>query len=262
MRLQVGFGKTGAQVKHNIYTTIGALSPKSVLTNLSSKIDRFLPGRFQFDTGHRVDFYAHTYCQSATFGPLFAFYCPLFFTRKKELTMSQFVTDAICRCDLYAALFRLMSPPPPPPSKNYAQLRTTAHNCAQLRTTAHTCAQLGTTAHNSAQLRTTSHNYAQPRTTTHNHAQPRTTTHNYAQLRTTTHNYAQLRTTTHNYAQLRTTTHNYAQLRTTTHNYAQLRTTTHNYAQLRTTTHNGRFYSFIHEISFHGSRRFIFTRSL
>ena len=77
-----------------------------------------------------------------------------------------------------------------------------------------------------------------------------------------TKNYTQLRTTAHNCAQLRTTTHTYAQLRTTRHNYAQLRTTAHKYAQLRTTTHNGRFNSFINTISFHGSRRFIFTGSL
>ena len=55
---------------------VAALSPKSGLTNLSSKFDRFL-------AGHRVNFYAHNMpacCQSASFGPLFAFYCPLFFT--------------------------------------------------------------------------------------------------------------------------------------------------------------------------------------
>ena len=36
---------------------------------------------------------------------------------------------------------------------------------------------------------------------------------------------------------------------------------TKNCARLRTTKHNGRFYSFINKISFHGSRRFIFTGS-
>ena len=53
---------------------------KSVLTNLSSKCDIFLAARPQFDSDHGVDFYAHTCCQSTTFGPLFALYCPLFFT--------------------------------------------------------------------------------------------------------------------------------------------------------------------------------------
>ena len=37
--------------------------------------------------------------------------------------------------------------------------------------------------------------------------------------------------------------------------------TAHDFARLRTTKHNGRFYSFINTISFHGSRRFIFTGS-
>ena len=59
-----------------------------------SKTSEFLAGRSQFDTDHRFDFYAHTCCQSATFGPLLAFYCPLFFT-DFFLTMSQFATDAI-----------------------------------------------------------------------------------------------------------------------------------------------------------------------
>ena len=81
------------------YRSIGALSAKScphksVPTNLSSKFDEFLAGRSQFDTDHSVDFYAHTCCQSATFGPLFAFYCPLFL-RKQIIKMSQFATEAI-----------------------------------------------------------------------------------------------------------------------------------------------------------------------
>ena len=112
-----------------IYTTIAALSPKSVLTNLSSKFDRFLAARSQFNTGHRVNFYAHTCYQSASFEPLFAFYCPLFFTNF-FLTMSQFATDSIFRCDLYATLVprcrhrRLLTT---------TQLRTTSHNYAQSR---------------------------------------------------------------------------------------------------------------------------------
>ena len=58
-----------------IYTTIG---------ELSSKFDEFLAARSQFDSDHGVDCYAPTCCQSATFvRPLFAFYCPLFFTGKK-----------------------------------------------------------------------------------------------------------------------------------------------------------------------------------
>ena len=52
---------------------------RAVRKNLSSKFDEFLAVRPQFGGDHGVDFYAHTCCQSATFGPLFAFCCPLFF---------------------------------------------------------------------------------------------------------------------------------------------------------------------------------------
>ena len=55
-----------------------------VRQNLSSKFDVFLARRSKFDSDHRVDLYAHTCCQSATSGPLFAFYCPLFFTGKNS----------------------------------------------------------------------------------------------------------------------------------------------------------------------------------
>ena len=43
--------------------------------------------------------------------------------------------------------------------------------------------------------------------------------------------------------------------------HRRLLRTAHDFARLRTTKNNGRFYSFINTISFHGSRRFIFTGS-
>ena len=52
---------------------------RAILKNVSSKFDGFLAVRSQFDSDYGVYFYAPTCCQSATFGPLFAFYCPLFF---------------------------------------------------------------------------------------------------------------------------------------------------------------------------------------
>ena len=86
-----------------LITTKGVLSSKicphkSVATNLSSKFDEFLSGRSQFDTDHRVDFYAHTCCQSAIFGPLFAFYCPLFFTKKTNLQCRNSPQMRFLRC--------------------------------------------------------------------------------------------------------------------------------------------------------------------
>ena len=66
----------------------------AVHKNLSSKFDRFLAMRSQFDTVHGVDFYAPTFCLSATFvRPLFAFV--LCFLRQKILN-----NFAFChRCD-------------------------------------------------------------------------------------------------------------------------------------------------------------------
>ena len=84
----------------HLYYYIAALSPKSFLTNLSSKFDRFLTVRSQFDTNHRVNFSMPTYCQSATFGPLAFCVCPLFFTTKNQKEF-RIATVAIFRGDLY-----------------------------------------------------------------------------------------------------------------------------------------------------------------
>ena len=77
--------------KELTYTTIGGLS---------SKFDKFLAVRSQFDSDHGVDFSAPRFCQSSTFvRPLFVFYCPLFFMEKKNNVHFR-------RRDVYAA--RLM----------------------------------------------------------------------------------------------------------------------------------------------------------
>ena len=69
-----------------IYTTIG---------ELSSKCEEFLAERSQVDSDHGFDFFAHTCCQSATLGPLFAFYCPLFFREKNnEQCMSRCMRES------------------------------------------------------------------------------------------------------------------------------------------------------------------------
>ena len=60
----------------HIYTTKG---------ELYSSCGEFLADWSQFDSDHGVDFSAPICCQSATFvRPLFAFYGPLFFTKKKN----------------------------------------------------------------------------------------------------------------------------------------------------------------------------------
>ena len=73
---------TGVDI--NFYTTIG---------ELSSKFDECRAVRSQFDSDHRRFLCAYMF-QSATFvRPLFAFYCPLFFTKK--IIMWHFATDAM-----------------------------------------------------------------------------------------------------------------------------------------------------------------------
>ena len=60
---------------------------------LSSKFDEFLAVQSQFDSDHGVNFYVPTCCQSAiSVRPLFAFYCRLFFMRKKMLHFASDVT--------------------------------------------------------------------------------------------------------------------------------------------------------------------------
>ena len=46
------------------------------------KLDQFLPVRSHFDTKRPVHFFHTATFPSPTFGPLFAFHCPLFFLRK------------------------------------------------------------------------------------------------------------------------------------------------------------------------------------
>ena len=76
---------------------------RAVRKNLSSKFDKFLAVRSQFDSDNGIDFYAHTCCQSATVGPLFAFYCPLPFYERKKINNVAFRPRRI----VYAAVFSL-----------------------------------------------------------------------------------------------------------------------------------------------------------
>ena len=97
---------------------------RRVCKNLSAKFDQFLTMHSQFDSDHRIDFYAHTCCQSATFGPLFAFYCPLFFTGKK-INHVEF-----CQMQCLDAIFTLQFLY----RCRHRHILKTTHNCPQLRT--------------------------------------------------------------------------------------------------------------------------------
>ena len=71
--------------RKEIETTNWNVEHYNIGRELSSKFDDFLAGRSQFDSVRGVDFYAPKSCQSATLvRPLFAFYCPVFFTNKNN----------------------------------------------------------------------------------------------------------------------------------------------------------------------------------
>ena len=52
-----------------------------------AKLDQFLPVRSHFDTKRPVNFF---HIATFPFGPLFAFHCPLFFTKNNNLHAAMF----------------------------------------------------------------------------------------------------------------------------------------------------------------------------
>ena len=50
-----------------------------------AKIDQFLPARFYFESKRPENVVRIAKFPYAAFGPLFAFHCPLFFTRNDDL---------------------------------------------------------------------------------------------------------------------------------------------------------------------------------
>ena len=55
-----------------------------------AQFDQFLPVRSHFDTKRPVNFFHIATFPSPTFGPLFAFHCPLFFTKNNNLHAAMF----------------------------------------------------------------------------------------------------------------------------------------------------------------------------
>ena len=68
-----------------IYTTIG-----DACVCVFAKLDQFLPVRSHFDTKRPVNIFHIATFPSPTFGPLFAFHCPLFFTKNNNLHAAMF----------------------------------------------------------------------------------------------------------------------------------------------------------------------------
>ena len=78
---------------------------------MCAKFDQFLPERSHFDSNRPENFVRIAIFPSATFGPLFAFHCPLFFTKSNNLEWksSSFATRDVF--DLNAGVLPHMSPP-------------------------------------------------------------------------------------------------------------------------------------------------------
>ena len=63
-----------------------------------AKLDQFLPVRSHFDTKRPVIFFNIATFPSPTFGPLFAFHCPLFFTKNKNLECRDVLKTVTVMC--------------------------------------------------------------------------------------------------------------------------------------------------------------------
>ena len=72
-------------MNNSIVTTIG-----EACVCVCAKFDQFLPVRPHFDTKRPVNFFHIATFPSPTFGPLFAFHCPLFFTKNNNLHAAMF----------------------------------------------------------------------------------------------------------------------------------------------------------------------------
>ena len=86
------FGLEFLYTRKNSQTTVGSITDRprhrpSERCNKkgSAKLDQFLPVRSHFDTKRPVNFFHIATFPSPTFGPLFAFHCPLFFTKNNNL---------------------------------------------------------------------------------------------------------------------------------------------------------------------------------
>ena len=63
-----------------------------------AKLDQFLPVRSHFDTKRPVNFFHIATFPSPTFGPLFAFHCPLFFTKNNNLECRDVLKTVTVMC--------------------------------------------------------------------------------------------------------------------------------------------------------------------
>ena len=76
-----GENNNGVCVKQILTTNLAAV----VCVCQCAKFDQFLPSHSHFDSKRPENFVRIAKFPYAAFGPLFAFHCPLFFTRNNDL---------------------------------------------------------------------------------------------------------------------------------------------------------------------------------
>ena len=100
-----------------------------------AKFDQFLPVRSHFDTKRPVIFFHIATFPSPTFGPLFAFHCPLFFTKNNNLECCDVLKTVTVTCMCVQNLtnfcpYTLISTP----NGDFGPEAFRAIHCAQLST--------------------------------------------------------------------------------------------------------------------------------
>ena len=72
-------------LKNTITHAIISTTNLAACVCVCAKCDQFLPARFYFESKRPENFVRIAKFPYAAFGPLFAFHCPLFFTRNNDL---------------------------------------------------------------------------------------------------------------------------------------------------------------------------------
>ena len=78
-------GETSGKGVYNLY-----YYRRRVCVCVCAQFDQFLPVRSHLDTKRPVNFFHIATFPSPTFGQLFAFHCPLFFTKNNNLHAAMF----------------------------------------------------------------------------------------------------------------------------------------------------------------------------
>ena len=88
--IEIGGGSRKFSKKSVDLTRNDPIGDACVCVCVFAKLDQFLLVRSHFDTKRPVNFFHIATFPSPTFGPLFAFHCPLFFTKNNNLHAAMF----------------------------------------------------------------------------------------------------------------------------------------------------------------------------